>query len=140
METRDAISLMSRIREKVNRFLVQEMAKQGLEGIGTSHGDIIYALLHTERLTMAEISTRIHKDKSTVTALVDKLVRLGLVTKVRDQEDTRYVYVALTARGQRLETVFEAISADMLKQFYRNISEEEQQTLLAILQKINANL
>jgi MarR family transcriptional regulator, organic hydroperoxide resistance regulator len=47
METRDAISLISKIREKVNRFIVSEMAKHGIEGIGTSHGDIIYALFHT---------------------------------------------------------------------------------------------
>lgn len=139
METRDAISLISKIREKVNRFIVAEMVKQGLDGIGTSHGDIIYALLQKHRLTMADISARINKDKSTVTALVDKLVRLGLVTKERDQEDTRFVYVTLTEKGREQETVFEAISADMLEQFYRNISEQEQEALLSILMKINNN-
>lgn len=135
METRDVISLISRIREKVNRFIIQEMVKQGVDGIGTSHGDIIYALLHKHRLTMAELSTKIHKDKSTVTALVDKLVRLGLVMKERDKEDTRYVFVALTDKGRELETVFEAISAQMLEQFYRNVSEQEKEALLSILKK-----
>lgn len=139
METRDVISLISRIREKVNRFIIQEMVKQGVDGIGTSHGDIIYALLHKHRLTMAELSTKIHKDKSTVTALVDKLVRLGLVMKERDQEDTRYVYVTLTGKGKELEPVFESVSSAMLKQFYRDITEEEQKTLLTILMKINHN-
>ncbi|MEK4514193.1 MarR family transcriptional regulator [Paenibacillus sp. FSL H8-0122] len=133
------MSLISKIREKVNRFIVQEMAKQGVNGIATSHGDIIYALLHKHRLTMAELSTKIHKDKSTVTALVDKLVRLGLVMKERDQEDTRYVYVTLTGKGKELEPVFESVSSAMLKQFYRDITEEEQKTLLTILMKINHN-
>ncbi|NQX45791.1 MarR family transcriptional regulator [Paenibacillus tritici] len=139
METRDAISLISKIREKVNRFIVQEMAKQGVDGIATSHGDILYALLSKHRLTMAEISAHIHKDKSTVTALVDKLVRLGLVMKERDQEDTRYVYVTLTGKGKELEPVFESVSSAMLKQFYRDITEEEQAILLTILLKINHN-
>ncbi|AIQ60613.1 MarR family winged helix-turn-helix transcriptional regulator [Paenibacillus borealis] len=139
METRDVISLISKIREKVNRFIVQEMVKQGLEGIGTSHGDIIYALLQKPRLTMAEISARINKDKSTVTALVDKLVRLGMVTKEREKEDSRFVYVALTGKGRELETVFEAISADMLEQFYLNVTEQEKEALLGILIKINNN-
>lgn len=139
METRDVISLISKIREKVNRFIVAEMVKQGLEGIGTSHGDIIYALLQKPRLTMAEISAKINKDKSTVTALVDKLVRLGMVTKEREKEDTRFVYVALTGKGRELETVFEAISADMLEQFYLNVTEQEKEALLGILIKINNN-
>ncbi|WP_246187891.1 MarR family winged helix-turn-helix transcriptional regulator [Paenibacillus tengchongensis] len=115
------------------------MAENGLEGIGTSHGDIIYALLRAPRLTMAEISQRIHKDKSTVTALVDKLVRLGYVVKERDQVDARVVYVALTSKGRELEALFEAVSQNMLNVFYRNVSEQEQQDLLRILEKIHRN-
>ncbi|OME98721.1 MarR family transcriptional regulator, partial [Paenibacillus sp. FSL H7-0331] len=61
MENRDAISLISKIREKVNRFIVEEMVKNGVDGIGTSHGDIFYALFKNPRLTMADISKRINK-------------------------------------------------------------------------------
>lgn len=139
MQNRDVVSFISKIREKVNRFIVSEMAKNGMDGIGTSHGDIIYALLNAPRLTMADISKRINKDKSTVTALVDKLVRLGFVTKERDIEDTRVVYVALTHKGSELEPVFESISKEMLGVFYLNISEKEKEDLLTVLKKIYSN-
>lgn len=139
METRDIISLISKIREKVNRFIVAEMVKQGIDGIGTSHGDIIYALFKHPKLTMADISKRIHKDKSTVTALVDKLVRLGYVTKERDREDTRVVYVALSPKGRELEPVFESVSTELLDVFYLNISDKEKEDLLTILEKIYRN-
>lgn len=139
METRDAISLISNIREKVNRFIVAEMVKRGVEGIGTSHGDIFYALFKSSRLTMADIAKRIKKDKSTVTALVEKLVRLGYVTKERDSEDTRVVYVALTDKGHELEPIFEQISREVLDVFYLNIEETEKEMLLHILKKIQAN-
>ncbi|MFD0681941.1 MULTISPECIES: MarR family winged helix-turn-helix transcriptional regulator [unclassified Paenibacillus] len=139
METRDVISIISKIREKVNRFILAEMVKQGIEGIGTSHGDIIYALFKNSRLTMADISKRINKDKSTVTALVDKLVRLGYVTKERDREDTRIVYVALAPKGSELEPIFEAISKELLDLFYLNISDKEKEDLLNILKKIYNN-
>lgn len=140
MQSRDAISLISKIREKVNRFIVAEMVKYGIDGIGTSHGDIIYALFMKPRLTMAEISKGINKDKSTVTALVDKLVRFGYVTKERDREDTRVVYVALTDKGSELKPIFESISKEMLDMFYLDISEEEKEVLLNILKKIYNNL
>ncbi|OXM83928.1 MarR family transcriptional regulator [Paenibacillus rigui] len=139
METRDIISLISKIREKVNRFIVAEMGKHGIDGIGTSHGDIIYALFKKPRLTMADISKSIRKDKSTVTALVDKLVRLGYVTKERDREDTRIVYVALTDKGSELKPIFESISKEMLDLFYLNISEKEKEELLHVLKKIYSN-
>jgi DNA-binding MarR family transcriptional regulator len=139
MKTRDAISLISKIRQKVNGFIVSEISQNGIEGIVVSHGDIIYALFAKEKLTMAEIAEKIGKDKSTVTALVDKLVRLGYVTKERDTEDTRVVYVTLTTKGHELEPVFETISHEMLNVFYSNVSEEEKEELIRILSKIESN-
>jgi len=139
MESRDVISLISKIREKVNRFIGSEMVKYGIEGIATSHGDIIYALFKTPRLTMADISKKINKDKSTVTALVDKLVRLGYVTKERNVKDTRVVYVALTEKGRELEPIFEVISQQLLDVFYLDISDKEKEDLLHVLKRIYGN-
>ncbi|MWC30224.1 MarR family transcriptional regulator [Paenibacillus sp. MMS18-CY102] len=139
MKTTDAISLISKIREKVNRFIVAEMSKHGVEGIGTSHGDIFYALYKRSRLTMADIAKQINKDKSTVTALVDKLVRLGYVSKERDSEDTRVVYAALTEKGKALQPIFESISNEMLDVFYGNITDQEKEDLFNILRKIHNN-
>jgi DNA-binding MarR family transcriptional regulator len=139
MKTRDAISLISKIREKVNRLIEAEMFRNGLDGIVTSHGDIMYALFNKPRMTMAEIASRIDRDKSTVTALIDKLVKLGYVMKERDTQDTRVVYVTLTGRGRELEPIFEAISARVLDTFYSGVSEDEKEELAKILSKIYGN-
>lgn len=139
MNTRDAISLISKIREKSNKLIETEMSQNGIEGIVTSHGDIIYALFKNKRMTMAEIANKIGRDKSTVTALIDKLVKLGYVIKERDTEDTRVVYVTLTQKGYELEPIFEAVSAKLLEVFYLGISEEEKEELTKILNKIYSN-
>lgn len=116
-----------------------EMVCSGLEGIVTSHGDIIYALFYQQRMTMAEIANKIGRDKSTVTALVDKLVKLGFVSKERDTQDTRVIYVALTDKGQELQPIFEEISYKVLSTFYSGVSEEEKTMLANILDKIYQN-
>lgn len=139
MDSNDVISLISKIRGKINRFIVSELSKQGIDGIVTSHGDIIFALFKKSRLTMAEIAERIGRDKSTITALVDKLVRLGYVVKERDTEDTRVVYVSLTNRGNELKPIFEAISAEILTVFYLDISKKEKEELISILNRIYKN-
>ena len=140
MNTNDIISLISKIREKVNRRIISEMEEHGIEGIVTSHGDILHALNKKPKMTMAEIAAKIGRDKSTVTALVDKLVRLGYVTKERDTMDTRIVYVTLTGKGDELKPVFEEISGDILEVFYTGISESEKEELFQILNKIYRNL
>ena len=139
MKTRDAVSLISKIKEKTTRFILNEMAAQGITDLATSHGDIIYALYNHQRLTMAEIAKTIRKDKSTVTALVDKLVRTGYVAKERDEADSRIVHVALTTKGEALKPIFEDISQRLLDTFYANVTDDEKQELLRILIKIQDN-
>ncbi len=139
MNANDIISLISKIREKVNRGLISEMERHGIGGIVTSHGDILHALNHRPKMTMAEIASKIGRDKSTVTALVDKLVRLGYVTKERDTLDTRIIYVTLTPKGYELQPVFEEISKEVLDIFYSGISEKEKEELFRILNKIYQN-
>ena len=140
MKKKDIISLISKIREKVNKFIISEMSKHGIEGIATSHGDIIYSLYNNSKLTMAEIAEKIGKDKSTVTALVDKLVKLGYVTKERDTEDTRVIFVTLTKKGYELKPIFDAISREVMELFYEDILESEKEELTRILLKIYNNL
>jgi len=139
MNSSDVLSLISKIRGRVNRFIASELSKQGIKDIVTSHGDIINALFQKSKMTMAEIAERIRRDKSTVTALVDKLVRLGYVVKERDTKDTRVVYVTLTDKGNELKPIFEAISVKILDAFYLDIPENEKEELVRILNKIFKN-
>ncbi len=139
MNTSDIISLISRIRRNVNGLIVSELSNHGIEGLAVSHGDILYSLFRKQKMTMAEIAGRISKDKSTVTALADKLMKLGYIRKERDTEDTRVVYMTLTPKGLALEPVFMAISEKMLEIFYRGITEGERQELFRILSKIDSN-
>jgi DNA-binding MarR family transcriptional regulator len=88
---------------------------------------------------MAEIAEKIGRDKSTVTALVDKLVRLGYIKKEKSTEDTRVVNVTLTIKGNELRPIFEAISKKVLEVFYLNISEKEKEELIRILSIIYNN-
>lgn len=140
MNTGDVISLISKIRQKANAFILSELSDRGIDGIVVSHGDIMDALFRTQRMTMAEIAKKIARDKSTVTALVNKLVALGYVTRERDTEDSRVVYVTLTAKGQELKPLFREISEKVLETLYRDIPMEEREELVRVLLKLERNL
>ncbi|MDK2807750.1 MAG: hypothetical protein PWP24_484 [Clostridiales bacterium] len=140
MKTTDALSLLSRIRQKANNRILSELANHGIEGLATSHGDILYALFDREKMTMAEIASKIHKDKSTVTALVNKLCQIEYVKKEKEQTDTRVNYVFLTEKGKALKSIFIEISNKLMEDFYRGVSEEEKEAFLELLCKIEKNL
>jgi len=139
MEAKDIISLISKIKESANGFITSEMDKWGLKGLVTSHGDILDALLKGEKLTMKELADKIGRDKSTITALVDKLIKQGYVEKTRDIEDNRVVFVTLTEKGKELKPMFEKISQELLSRVYTGISQNEREELIKTLKKIKNN-
>ncbi len=112
----------------------------GISGIVPSHGDIIVALLQNRKLTMKEIAERIDRDKSTVTVLVDKLIKMNYVEKTRSLQDNRVVFVSLTEKGLALKSKFETVSSHLLSTVYNGISEEEQEILINLLTKMKNSL
>ena len=131
------IYLISRIREKANRLLIRELGCHNLAGIVPSHGDILVSLFLQPRLTMKGLAEKIDRDKSTVTALVDKLVRLGYVEKKADPGDNRITLVSLTAEGRSLKPVFLDISEKLQERVYRNLTRKEKAALVELLGKVN---
>lgn len=139
MGIKDIISLIYKIRDEANRFIINEMDKWGLKGLAASHGDILFQLLNNEKLTMKELAERVGKDKSTITALVNKLLKQGYVEKIRDNEDCRIIFVVLTEKGKSIGPVFDKISDNLIKTVYKDIPEKEGEELVKTLLKIKNN-
>src|SRR5262245_31433990 len=54
------------------------------------------------QLSLSELSGRIRAKNSTVTGIIDRMERDGLVQRRRSGEDRRVVYIELTAKGKKL--------------------------------------
>jgi DNA-binding MarR family transcriptional regulator len=132
--------LIGRINYKVNRLLLTELKKHHIDGIAPSHGEILGALLFRGRLQMKEIAEIIDKDKSTITALINKLIALDYVQKNRDANDNRISIISLTEKGKALKPSFQAISKKLRTRAYENISEKKKQILYDLLMKLNTKM
>ena len=133
---RNLLSLISKIHEKGNRFIIEELKKNGAEGLVPSHGDILVCLYSQDKMTMKDIADKIHRTRPTVTVLVDKLEKLGYLKREVSQEDSRYTYIVLTKKGNDFKPIFEKISKDLNNMLYKNLSKEEAESLENLLQKI----
>ena len=51
-------------------------------------------------ISLSELSERIRAQNSTVTGIIDRMEREGLVTRERSKEDRRVVFIRLTPKGQ----------------------------------------
>lgn len=131
---------ISRTKRKMITFIEQKLKEQSLEDIAPSYGNILTVLFNNNgKLNMKEISKLIGKDKSTVTALVNKLIKLGYVKKEKSLLDKRVTYILITEQGQNIEEKYRLISKELYERAYNNFSEEEKETLLNLLKKLNHN-
>jgi len=134
------IFVIGRINYKADRFLVREMRAAGIKELATSHGEILGSVIFRGALTMKEIAGIIDKDKSTVTALVNKLIRMGYVEKRKSPEDNRISLIVPTKKGEALKPAFVTIAKKLRALSYRGITENERETLVNLLNKIDSNL
>ena len=72
-----------------------------------------------------ELTRLTHRSKSTVSALADKLVKLGYVQKQRSSEDSRVVLLTLTERGLLLQPVMQTISDRLAVHMTKGFSQED---------------
>lgn len=134
------ISKISKIRSEVYEHIESELRKRGIDGLVVSHGNILDRLYDNNgKLTMKEISERINRSKSTVTQLVDKLLKSGYVIKEANPEDKRFSYIVLTEKGLSIKKDFKEISDSVIRMFCQDFTEEETQILLSLLDRVINN-
>ena len=139
MDTKRIAALIGDVRTGINDFLVRELKRRGIDDLAPSHGAIMAHLFTNREVRMKDLAKAVRRDKSTITALVGKLVRGGYVRRENGLEDQRTVYVRLTRKGEDLESVFREISDELLRRTWRGIDRTEQEEVMRLLQKIGAN-
>lgn len=135
----DMVSVVARTRALANRYLVQQMGVRGLEGLVTSHGDVLLQLFAEDGLPMRELAARVYRDPSTVTTLVKKLADAGYVRTERGVRDRRSVVVLLTERGRVLERDFQEISQCLLEVQRKGIDDARMEAAREVLLQMQQN-
>jgi len=98
------------------------------------HALLLLDPLEGWRLT--DLSERLLCERSTVTRLVDFLEKEGLLNRVADVDDRRSQRVRLTSAGVALRERARASHEASLRQHFSYLSEEEQQQLYKLHQKL----
>lgn len=140
MKTEGIIGQVASIRDKANRLILELLRQQGIKDLAPAHGGIFIHLFQNQELTMGRLAGLIERDKSTLTALVKKLTRLGYLKSRKDDQDQRITLLSLTGKGRALEKDFQSVSERLLEKTYSGFSQGEKLVLVEMLARINTNL
>lgn len=136
----NAIALIARIRDHINKQIVQELEKHNVTGIVPSHGDILMFLYREDVLSIKMLAERVHRTQPTVTVLVNKLEKLGYVERSKSAEDSRVTMIRLTEQGRQLEPVFHQVSQQINGMVYGHLTDDQADQLESLLTGIVSKL
>ena len=74
-----------------------------------------------------------------MTRMIDRLVKKGLIRRVRDEADRRSVRLELTPKGTKLTDELPAVAARALNKLLRGFSRPELDQLKGYLDRMLAN-
>jgi MarR family transcriptional regulator, organic hydroperoxide resistance regulator len=111
--------LLAKASQRWNGLLAERFGAAGYGDVRPSYGSVLLPLFEENGLRMGELAQRARLSKQTMTTLVRRLEREGLVTRQADAGDARASLVFLTARSR----AFEPVAADVLGELDRLVRE-----------------
>lgn len=97
-----ALELQRVMAELVKKYQFRDRGETVGYGLSVSQAYALRSLHENGPLSMGELAADMHLSVSTMTRVVDKLVRKSLARRVADRDDRRVCRVALSARGREL--------------------------------------
>lgn len=91
------------------------------------------------RTIMTDFASELGVPLSTATHAIDRLVRKGLVTRVRSEQDRRVVQVEMSPAGLEFQNTLRARHQAMARSWLAPLSPAERETFLDLMAKIAEN-
>lgn len=128
--------LMRELVRAYQAFASYDAAGYRDAGLTVSQADVIFTLGNTDGLTFGEIGDKTLITKGTLTGVIDRLEKKGLVKRVSCPEDRRCTRVSLTRRGKAVFDREFPRQVAYLKERFDRLSAAEQRTALKSLRRL----
>lgn len=88
-------------------------------------------------MNMKTLAHQLGITTGTLTVQVEKLVKLGLLTRQYSEHDRRSITVALTDTGRAIHEHHNALHLSLTEDLTKDLSQDERDTLIRLLNKVN---
>ena len=120
------------VTEKMHRHLKDQR-------LTSSQFGVLEALLHLGPMCQREIGEKILKTGGNMTLVIDNLEKRGLVERVQDKQDRRFLKIHLTSQGQELISRVFPCHAAIAEEVFAILSNDEQEQMGSLLKKLGCS-
>jgi DNA-binding MarR family transcriptional regulator len=132
--------LIAKVHQTGGRIFNRLLKQHGLGDINSGQGRILFVLWQKDDISISELSAATQLEKSTLTAMLDRLEKDGLVERVPSPSDRRSIIIRATPKNHALEKRYMAVSRKMNEIFYHGLTEKEINAFENRLETILENL
>ena len=113
-----------------------------LETIGLYPGQprVLHALCIEDGLSQKQIGEKLNIKPSTVTVMINRMEKAGLVKRVQDKKDLRVSKIYLEEKGIQLKSDVQRIGKVVNEEIFNGFSQKEKETIQSYLERISENL
>jgi DNA-binding MarR family transcriptional regulator len=131
--------LLAKAEQKHYLFTKKLLSENNL-GITPGQMMLLYTLFKGDGIAITELGKKIFLDNSTLTGLIDRLEKLGLVYRAATPEDRRCYCIFLTDKARGLEKDIAKAMAQVEETMTTGCSPEEIAAFRKVLERIFATL
>lgn len=124
---------------KLKQFLSSKLKQMGVP-LTPEQFMLIDLLWNHGEMSQQQLADLMHKDKNSVTKLVDAIERKGFVVRQQNKHDRRSNTLVLTERANQLKPGAKQKGISILDQMLDGINENELRMFLETLRKLNVNM
>ena len=131
--------LISKIHHLSGRIFARMLKEYEIE-INPAQGRIMFVLWQEDGIPIRELAQKTALEKSTLTAMLDRLERMGYVRRVHSATDRRQILVERTELDRSWQDIYVKVSQEMSALFYQGFTEGEIYELDRYLRRLLVNL
>ena len=117
--------LISRVSLVVTSALKKGFAGTGVEKVRPAYLCVMMSLWQEDGLKVIELGKRAGLEPSTMTGLLDRMQRDGLVMRTTDPKDRRVLRIYLTKTGRQVRDPILKVVDKVLAEVFAGISEDD---------------
>ncbi|MFD1170468.1 MarR family winged helix-turn-helix transcriptional regulator [Oceanobacillus caeni] len=122
---------------KANKTLAELIKKDiSSHGMRTSDFTVLEALYHKGKQTIKQITQSVLINTGSITYVIDKLEKKGLLERTPCKDDRRVVYIQLTDQGvQLMEEIF-PLHQQVIENVFEGVTDEEKKIIIDVLKRV----
>jgi DNA-binding MarR family transcriptional regulator len=106
-------------------------------GLTTRKHAVLFALRNLKSpVTVTDVAHWLDRNPNGISMLVDRMVKDGLVDRIKDMPDRRSVRLEITPKGEKAITDGNKLTRQVYKQIFAGISTDDFKKISVILEKV----